>query len=183
MSFQQGLSGLNASSRNLGVIGHNIANANTIGMKASRSEFSEVYASSAGVVGGVNVGLGVEVGSVSQEFSQGNLTLTGNDLDIAINGSGFYQLTSTDGTTAYTRDGSFHIDSQGALVTSSGFHVQPAITIPANALSVTIARDGTISVMKSGSATPTTAGQLQLVNFVNPAGLQSMGENMLLETA
>jgi flagellar hook protein FlgE len=120
MSFQQGLSGLNASSRNLDVIGHNIANANTIGMKASRSEFSEVYASSAGVVGGVNVGLGVEVGSVSQEFSQGNLTLTGNDLDIAINGSGFYQLTSTDGTTAYTRAGTFKLDSSGNIVDNAG---------------------------------------------------------------
>lgn len=120
MSFQQALSGLNAASRNLDVIGHNIANAGTTGMKAQRAEFAEVYASSAGIVGGVSVGLGVEVGRVSQQFSQGNLTITGNDLDIAINGSGFYQVTQPDGSTAYTRAGAFRLDRDGNIVDGNG---------------------------------------------------------------
>ncbi|MBN9412020.1 MAG: flagellar hook protein FlgE [Burkholderiales bacterium] len=120
MSFQQGLSGLNAASRNLDVIGHNISNAGTIGMKSQRAEFAEVYASSAGIVGGVSVGLGVEVGRVTQQFSQGSLNITGNDLDIAINGSGFYQVTLPDGSTAYTRAGAFKLDRDGNIVDGNG---------------------------------------------------------------
>ncbi len=116
MSFQQGLSGLNAASRNLDVIGHNIANANTTGMKVQRAEFAEVYASSAGIIGGVSVGLGVETGRVAQQFSQGSLSITGNDLDIAINGSGFYQVMLPDGSTAYTRAGAFRLDRTGNIV-------------------------------------------------------------------
>jgi len=120
MSFQQGLSGLNAAARSLDVIGHNIANANTTGMKSSRAEFAEIYASSAGGIGGTNVGLGVEVGTVSQQFSQGTLTITGNDLDVAINGGGFFQVKSTDGSTAYTRAGNFKLDKEGNIITNNG---------------------------------------------------------------
>ena len=120
MGFQQGLSGLNAASRNLDVIGHNIANANTTGMKSSRAEFAEVYAGSAGFVGGVSVGLGVEVQNVAQQFTQGNLSITGNDLDLAINGSGFYPLTLTDGSTVYTRAGAFKLDKDGKIVDNNG---------------------------------------------------------------
>ena len=120
MSFQQALSGLNAASRSLDVIGHNIANANTVGMKSSRAEFSEVYASAAGGIGGTNVGLGVEVGTVSQQFSQGSINITGNELDVAINGGGFFQVKTNDGSTAYTRSGNFKLDKEGSLVTNNG---------------------------------------------------------------
>lgn len=120
MAFQQGLSGLNAASRNLDVIGHNIANANTVGMKASRAEFAELYASSVGASGGISQGIGVNVAAVTQTFTQGNITVTGNDLDIAINGSGFYALTMPDGSLQYSRDGQFKLDKEGNVVNNQG---------------------------------------------------------------
>lgn len=120
MAFQQGLSGLNAASRNLDVIGHNIANANTVGMKTSRAEFAEVYASSMGASGGVSSGIGVSVATVAQMFTQGNITVTGNDLDVAINGNGFYELTMPDGSINYTRAGMFKLDRDGNIVTNNG---------------------------------------------------------------
>ena len=123
MSFQTGLSGLNTSSRNLDVIGNNIANANTTGMKASRAEFSSLVAASLGGGGGSSTGIGVELANVSQQFSQGNITITGNDLDVAINGSGFFQLTMPDGSAAYTRDGTFKLDKDGNLITNAGASV------------------------------------------------------------
>ncbi len=124
MSFQTGLSGLNASARNLDVIGHNIANANTTGMKVSRAEFSEVYASSLGAAGGGNSGIGVQVATVAQLFTQGNLKITGNQLDLAINGGGFFQVRSTDGATLYTRNGEFKLDSEGYIITNNGARLQ-----------------------------------------------------------
>ncbi|HMN92493.1 MAG TPA: flagellar hook protein FlgE [Hydrogenophaga sp.] len=120
MAFQQGLSGLNAASRNLDVIGHNIANANTVGMKTSRAEFAEVYATSINASGGANAGIGVSVASVSQMFTQGNITVTGNDLDVAINGSGFYELSMPDGSVNYTRAGMFKLDRDGNIITNNG---------------------------------------------------------------
>jgi len=120
MAFQQGLSGLNASSRNLDVIGHNIANANTVGMKTSRAEFSEVYASSINASGGINAGIGVTVATVSQMFTQGNITVTGNDLDVAINGNGFFELTMPDGSLSYSRAGMFKLDRDGNIITNLG---------------------------------------------------------------
>ncbi|RID97294.1 flagellar hook protein FlgE [Simplicispira hankyongi] len=123
MSFQQGLSGLNAASRNLDVIGNNIANANTTGFKGSRSEFADIVASSIGAAGGSNAGIGVEVAAVAQQFSQGNITVTGNNLDVAINGGGFFRLQQPDGSPAYTRAGNFKLDTSGDLVTNSGAKV------------------------------------------------------------
>ena len=121
MSFQTGLSGLNAASKSLDVIGNNIANANTVGMKQSRAEFADIVASSIGPgAGGFNEGIGVSVATVSQEFSQGTVTITGNSLDVAVNGSGFFQVTKTDGTTAYTRDGQFKLDKDGNILTNTG---------------------------------------------------------------
>jgi flagellar hook protein FlgE len=120
MAFQQGLSGLNASSRNLDVIGHNIANANTVGMKASRAEFGEIYASSINSAGGINAGIGVQVTTVSQLFTQGNITVTGNDLDVAINGNGFFELTMPDGSLSYSRAGMFKLNRDGEIVTNLG---------------------------------------------------------------
>lgn len=136
MSFQTGLSGLNASSRNLDVIGHNIANANTAGMKSSRAEFADIVSASlGGGAGGGGSGIGVSVATVSQQFTQGNINITGNGLDLAINGGGFFQLTMPDGTAAYTRDGSFKLDKDGNVVTNSGaslmgFELDPATGKP-----------------------------------------------------
>ena len=114
--------------------------------------------------------------------TQGNLQQTSNSKDLAINGDGFFQVLQPDGTTAYTRDGSFQVDNQGQLVTSSGFVIQPAISIPANTQSITVGRDGTVSVTQAGVATPTQVGALQLTTFINPAGLESKGENLFVET-
>lgn len=124
MSFQTGLSGLNASSRSLDVIGNNIANANTTGMKSSRTEFGDLVASSLGAAGGSSgAGIGVAVEAIAQQFTQGNINTTGNSLDVAINGGGFFQLTQTDGSLAYTRDGSFKLDKDGYIITNSGANV------------------------------------------------------------
>jgi len=120
MAFQQGLSGLNSASRNLDVIGHNVANGNTVGMKASRAEFAELYASSIGSSGGVNSGIGVTVSKVTQLFTQGNVTVTGNDLDVAINGSGFYELTQPNGSMTYSRAGLFKLNNEGEIVNNQG---------------------------------------------------------------
>ena len=120
MAFQQGLSGINSASRNLDVIGHNIANSNTVDMKASRAEFAELYASSIGTSGGVNSGIGVTVAKVTQLFTQGNVTVTGNDLDVAINGNGFFELTQANGSMAYSRAGMFKLDNEGRIVTNNG---------------------------------------------------------------
>ena len=131
MAFQQGLSGLNSASRNLDVIGHNIANANTVGMKASRAEFADLYAKSINASGTNNAGLGVTVGAVTQMFTQGNITITGNELDVAINGNGFYELTNPDGSRSYSRAGLFKLDRDGAIVTNQGAQLMGYPTDPA----------------------------------------------------
>jgi flagellar hook protein FlgE len=154
MSFQTGLTGLNTASRNLDVIGHNIANANTIGMKSSRAEFSDIVASSLGVGGGINAGIGVEVATVSQHFSQGNISLTGNDLDVAINGGGFFQLQLPDGTAAYTRDGQFKLDKLGNLITNAGANVKG---YPTDTLGV--ATSTTAAPLKLPTSAPIAAKQ------------------------
>jgi len=186
--------GLDAQQTNMDVIANNLANVSTNGFKRARPVFEDLLYQTIREPGaqssqqtqlpsGLQLGTGVRAVATERIFTQGNLQQTGNPLDMAINGAGFFQVQLPDGSTGFTRDGSFHIDSQGQLVTSSGFAVQPAITIPANALSVTIARDGVVSVTRAGSATPTQVGALQLTSFVNPAGLKSMGENMYVETA
>ncbi len=144
MSFQTGLSGLNAASRNLDVIGNNIANANTVGMKASRAEFADLVAASLGAGGGNTDGIGVKVATVSQQFTQGNINITGNSLDVAVNGGGFFELTMPDGTSAYTRDGEFKLDKLENIVTNGGAKVKGYPTD------------------SSGAATSTTATPLQL---------------------
>lgn len=130
MAFQQGLSGLNSASKNLDVIGHNIANGNTVGMKSSRAEFAEVYASSVNAAGGVNMGIGVSVAAVTQSFTQGNITITGNDLDVAINGAGFFELTMPNGSTAYSRAGMFKLNDQGEIVNHQGAQLMGYPTDP-----------------------------------------------------
>ena len=140
MAFQHGLSGLNASSKNLDVIGHNIANANTTGFKSSRAEFADLVASSMGAGGGANYGIGVEVAAVAQQFSQGNVTVTGNNLDVAINGNGFFKVQQADGSAAYTRAGNFKLDKTGDLVTNGGAQVMGFKVDPATGLSTSEAQ-------------------------------------------
>ncbi len=138
MGFQQGLSGLNAASRNLDVIGNNIANANTVGFKQSRTEFADLVASSIGVTSGSTAGIGVEVATIAQQFSQGNITVTGNTLDVAINGNGFFALTQTDGSAAYTRNGQFKLDKDGNLVTNQSAQVMGYPTDPLTGLPTSV---------------------------------------------
>ena len=140
MAFQHGLSGLNASSKNLDVIGHNIANANTTGFKSSRAEFADLVASSMGAGGGANYGIGVEVAAVAQQFSQGNVTVTGNNLDVAFNGNGFFKVQQADGSAAYTRAGNFKLDKTGDLVTNGGAQVMGFRVDPATGLSTSEAQ-------------------------------------------
>lgn len=161
MSFQTGLSGLNASSRNLDVIGNNIANANTTGMKQSRTEFSQLVASSLGAAGSGGGGIGVTVASVSQQFSQGNISVTGNNLDVAINGAGFIQLRQPNGTPAYTRDGSLKLDKDGFLKTTSGANVMGFPTDPKTG-KVTAAR---LEPLKLPTAAPIAANQTKSVTL------------------
>ena len=140
MAFQHGLSGLNAASKNLDVIGNNIANSNTTGFKSSRAEFADLVASSMGAGGGANYGIGVEVAAVAQQFSQGNVTVTGNNLDVAINGNGFFKVQQPDGSSAYTRAGNFKLDKTGDLVTNGGAQVMGFRVDPATGLSTSEAQ-------------------------------------------
>jgi flagellar basal-body rod protein FlgG len=132
---------------------------------------------------GLSLGTGVRVVATEKVYTQGGITQTGNSFDLAIQGRGFFQILLPDGTLGYTRDGSFQVNSQGQLVTSSGYVVQPGISIPTGAQSVSISNDGVVSVMVAGQSTPTQVGTLQLTDFVNPAGLQPRGENILTESA
>ena len=132
---------------------------------------------------GLQLGTGVRPVSTARIFTQGNIQKTDNSLDVAVQGNGFFQVLLPDGTTGYTRDGSFQKDNQGQIVTADGYPVQPNITIPANALTVSIGTDGTVSITQSGTAATTQIGSIQLATFINPGGLQSIGQNLFLETA
>lgn len=186
--------GLDAQQTQLDVIANNLANTSTNGFKKGRAVFEDLLyqtlrqpgaqsSQQTQIPGGLQLGTGVKPVSTSRIFTQGNLQQTSNALDLGIQGSGFFQVLLPDGTTAYTRDGSFQKDNQGQVVTSNGYPVQPAITIPATALVVTVGTDGTVTYTTSGSAASTTAGTLQLATFVNDGGLQSIGQNLFLETA
>ncbi len=186
--------GLDAQQTQLDVISNNLANVGTNGFKRQRAVFEDLLyqtlrqpgaASSqqSTIPSGLMLGTGVRPIATEHIFTQGSLQRTDNSLDIAISGQGFFQIQMPDGTLAYTRDGAFQMDSTGQLVTSSGYPVSPAITIPSNATSITISRDGIVSVLLAGSATPTQLGNIQLASFVNPGGLQSAGENLFVETA
>lgn len=185
--------GLDAQQHQMDVISNNLANVNTTGFKRARAVFEDLLYQNVRQAGsqssqqtmlpsGLQMGTGVRTVATEKIHTQGNLTQTGNSLDLAINGNGFFQVLMPDGTLAYSRDGSFQIDSQGQLVTASGYPVQPAITLPANVLSVSVGTDGTVSVTQPGTAAPVQVGSLQLATFVNPAGLQSIGDNLYQET-
>lgn len=186
--------GLDAQQTRMDVISNNLANANTTGFKSSRASFQDLMYQNLRQPGGqtteqtqspsgLMLGTGVRVVGSEKLFTQGNAQQTGNALDLQIQGRGFLQVTQPDGTVAYTRDGSLHLDQNGQVVTSSGYALDPAIVIPQNAQSVTIGTDGTVSAKLPGQAAPQQVGTVQLADFINPAGLQPSGDNLYLETA
>ena len=185
--------GLEAQQTKLDVITNNLANVSTTGFKRSRAVFEDLLyqnvrqpgaqsSQQTNLPSGMQIGTGVRAVATERMFTQGNPQLTSNAKDVMINGSGFFPVLLPDGTQAYTRDGSFQSDANGRLVTTSGYAVEPAITIPPNAESITVGRDGTVSVKLPGTAAPTQVGSLQLATFINPAGLESRGENLYVET-
>lgn len=186
--------GLDAQQTQLDVISNNLANVSTNGFKRSRAVFEDLLyqtlrqpgaASSqqTTIPSGLTLGTGVRPISTERIFTQGSLQQTQNPLDIAINGQGFFQITMPDGTLSYTRDGAFQRDATGQVVTSSGFPLSPAVTIPADALTISISIDGIVSVTQPNTTTPTQVGTIQLASFVNAGGLQSTGQNLFVETA
>jgi len=186
--------GLDAQQMRMAVISQNLANVNTTGFKRERAAFEDLLYQNVHQVGsqsteatqlptGVSFGTGVRVAATEKEHTQGNITNTQQPLDMAINGRGFFEIAMPDGTSAYTRDGSFAMDSNGQIVTSDGYVLQPGITIPQDALSVSISRDGIVSVLQPGNTSPTQVGTLQLTDFVNPTGLQAVGDNLFKESA
>lgn len=186
--------GLDAQQTRMAVTANNLANVSTTGFKKGRAAFEDLLYQNIRQVGaaasqdtqlpsGLSLGTGARVVATEKTYTQGSLNVTDNALDVAVNGRGFFQVLLPDGTAAYTRDGSFQLNAQGQLVTSSGYVVQPAITIPEGAQSISIGTDGVVSVQVAGQTAPTQVGTLQLVDFVNPAGLQARGENLLLESA
>jgi len=186
-------SGMHAQTLNMDVISNNLANINTAGFKKSRAEFQDlIYQTlrepgarstiSTEIPTGMQVGLGVKPSAVNRIFTQGNFKNTGSPLDMVIEGDGFFQITMPDGTIAYTRNGNFSLDSTGRIVTNDGDPLEPAITIPADAISITIGTDGTVSVLRPGETVATEVGAIQLVKFINPAGLKSLGKNLYLNT-
>ena len=186
--------GMEAQQTQLDAIAHNLANSATTGYKRGHAVFEDLMYQNMRQAGapssdqtqlptGLQMGLGVRSVAMARNFSQGSLQQTSNHLDLAIKGNGFFQLQLPDGTTGYSRDGSFQVNAQGQMVSSSGYLLQPAITIPAQAQSVTISNDGIVSVTLPGQSAPQQVGQMQLANFINPAGLDPRGENLFSETA
>ena len=186
--------GLDAQQTRMSVVSNNLANTNTTGFKRDRASFEDLLyqqvrqpggATSAQtqLPSGLQLGTGVRVVSTSKDFEQGNPQQTGRALDVMVNGRGFFEVQMPDGTSAYTRDGSFQINSQGELVTNSGYAIQPGIQVPEGAQSLTIGTDGTVSVQVAGTAAALEIGSLTLTDFVNPSGLQAKGGNLYAETA
>ncbi len=186
--------GLDAQQTRMTVISHNLANANTSGFKRGRAVFEDLLYQNVRQAGGqtsqdtrlpsgLNLGTGVRLVATQKTFGQGSVVQTNNPLDMAVQGRGFFQVLLPDGTIGYTRDGAFQVSNQGELVTALGYLVQPGVSIPENAQSVTVGADGTISAQLPGTAVPVQVGSMQLVDFVNYAGLEPRGENLFVETA
>ena len=185
--------GLDAQQTKMSTISNNLANVGTTGFKRGRAIFEDLLYQNVRQVGaqssqdtvlpsGLQVGTGTRVVATERLFTQGNLTKTDNALDIAIQGRGFFEILMPDGTQGYTRDGSFHINDQGLVVTSAGYQLQPPVTVPADAMSITVAGDGTVSVQQPGTPAATQIGTIQLNDFINPGGLQARGENLFMES-
>jgi flagellar basal-body rod protein FlgG len=185
--------GLEAQQTRMAAISNNLANASTTGFKRDRAVFADLIYQNVVQVGaqssadtqnpsGLNLGTGVRTVATEKLFTQGGILQTGNSLDVAIQGRGFIEVLMPDGSSAYTRDGAMQMDNTGQLVTPMGYPVQPGITIPENTLSITISSDGVVSVLESGASAPTEVGNLQLVDFINPTGLQAIGNNLFIES-
>lgn len=186
--------GMESQQTKLDAVSHNLANVATNGYKRAGVVFEDLMYQNLRQAGsatseqsqlptGLQIGLGVRAAATSRNFSQGTLNQTSNSLDMAIEGNGFFQIQMPDGTTGYSRDGAFQLDANGQLVTQSGYAVQPGISIPANARTVTVGKDGSVSITLPQQAAPQVVGQIQLASFVNPAGLESLGGNLYAETA
>lgn len=186
--------GMEAQQLEIDNISNNLANTNTTGYKESRVNFEDLFYQTIKSPGaysseytqlptGVQVGLGTKVSSIEKEFSQGDLQQTSNPLDLAISGQGFFQIQMPDGEAAYTRDGTFQTNSQGQLVDANGYQLVPPVTMPPNATSITISQSGTVSAAVSGQTNPVQIGTITLVNFINPAGLSSNGQNLYSQTS
>ncbi len=184
-----GATGMDAQRLNIDVISNNLANVNTNGFKKSRADFQELLyqkikspgsssADGSEVPTGIQVGLGVKPAAVQKLFNQGDYAPTGNPLDMVIEGEGFFQITTPDGDTAYTRSGAFKLDSSGNIVNSDGYLMEPAISIPSDTLEITIGADGTVSVLQPGSTDTSQVGQIEIAQFVNPGGLHALGKNL-----
>lgn len=186
--------GLDAQQTRMTVVSNNLANVNTNGFKKSRAVFEDLIYQNLSQTGGatsqdteqptgLNLGTGVRVVATEKNFTQGTTVNTGNPFDLMVSGRGFFQVLLPDGTQGYTRDGSFKIDSEGRLVTASGYEVQPSITVPNGVVNVSVSTDGLVQAIVPGQVEPVTLGTLQLADFINPAGLQPRGQNLLLESA
>ncbi len=186
--------GLEAQQTRMATISNNLANASTTGFKRDRAVFADLIYQNVVQVGaqssqntvnpsGLNIGTGVRTVATEKLFTQGGIVQTGNSLDVAVQGRGFLQILQPDGTTGYTRDGALQIDEAGQLVNSVGYVLDPSISIPSDALSVTISSDGIVSARIPGSSTPSQLGTIQLADFVNPTGLQAIGNNLFIESA
>lgn len=186
--------GLDAQQTRLSVISNNLANVNTNGFKKDRAVFNDLMYQTVRQPGasssqntqlpsGLLLGTGVRVVATEKLHSQGSISQTENPLDVAISGNGFFQILMPDGSTAYTRDGAFQRDFNGQLVTASGFPIQPNITVPADTQTLSVGQDGTVSALIAGSTSPTQIGTIQLADFINPTGLQAVGDNLFKETA
>jgi len=192
-SLYTAATGMIAQQTQIDVTSNNIANVNTIGYKKQRAEFADLFyqvmeyagvenGSTQGNPTGIEVGLGSRPTAITKEFSQGNFKESGNSLDLAITGNGFFQVELPDGTIAYTRNGAFKLDGNGVIVNSDGHKLIPEITVPENVLNLSIASDGTISVVQAGESDPNQIGKIELANFINPAGLHSLGDNLYEKT-
>ena len=185
--------GLDAQQTNMAVISNNLANVNTVGFKRDRAVFEDLMYQNIRQVGanstqdtelpsGLMLGTGVRTVATQKQHSQGNIIQTNNALDVAIQGKGYFQVLHPDGSVVYSRDGQFAINADGQLVTANGYQIEPAITIDPNTISITIGSDGIVSTLLAGNTTPTNAGQIELANFVNPQGLEPIGDNLFRET-
>jgi flagellar basal-body rod protein FlgG len=192
-SLYTAATGMIAQQTSIDVTSNNIANVNTVGYKKQRAEFADLFYQTMEYAGtstsattasptGTEIGLGVRPTAVTKMFSQGNFKETGNNLDLAITGNGFFKVQLPDGTMAYTRNGSFKVDANGQMVTSDGYPLVPNIVIPPDAVQVSIGTDGTVSVLQAGQTNSSQIGQITLTNFVNPAGLHSLGDNNYINT-
>ncbi len=193
-ALQVARTGLEAQDSRMRVIANNLANVGTTGFKKDRANFATLAYQDARVAGqrssgetayatGLNLGTGVSIQSTSRIVTQGALNVTGNGLDLALDGEGYFQVELPGGKLGYTRAGNFTRSAEGQLVTQQGYVVQPAITVPEGAGAITVSPDGTISAVISGDAAPAELGQLQVASFANPSGLQAIGDNFLVETA